>query len=125
MKIFENVIIYKCDFCKKELKLKHAMANHESKCTKNPINFRPCLNGCKYLEQKEVSWEARTQNYMSGESNYNFGKAFYCAFHQKYILHPKVENEIGLKHIYNSEEEETEQEAMPKECESFDDGYNF
>lgn len=124
MKTIENVTIYKCDFCKKELKRKHAMEKHEIRCNKNPVNDRPCLNGCKHLEQKEVSWESGTQNYMTGESNYNYGKAFFCGLHKKFILHPKVENEVGLKWVYVSDEE-TEQEPMPKECESFDDGFNF
>src|SRR6185503_10160146 len=54
MKTIENVTIYKCDFCKKELKRKHAMVNHESKCFHNPANFSPCF-GCEHLVKKETS----------------------------------------------------------------------
>lgn len=126
MRVVENVTIYKCDFCKKELKRKHAMQNHENRCNNNPINNRPCLNGCKHLEKRDINWDVGKHDYVSGEPVYHNGKAFYCALHKKFILHPKVENEIGLKWVWNSEDKEVEQEPMPKECKEFDDNiFNF
>jgi len=53
MRVKENVTLYYCDFCKKELKRKHAMEKHELLCFNNPINDRPCFH-CNHLEKKEV-----------------------------------------------------------------------
>lgn len=59
MKTIENITIYKCDFCKKELKRKHAMIKHEKNCLNNPENHKACLNGCMHLERvnKEVGFD--------------------------------------------------------------------
>ena len=123
MKIIENITLYKCDFCGKELKRKYAMINHELKCNNNPINNRPCLSGCKHLDTRDINWDIGKDDYITGEPTYHNGKAFYCALHKKFILHPKVENEIGLKFVFDSEYKEVEQEPMPKECNYFNDDF--
>lgn len=127
MKTIENITIYKCDFCKKELKRKHAMVNHELKCNNNPQNQRPCLNGCKHLEKRPIEYYSGKDEYYSGEPINNSGEAFYCALKEIFIIHPKVDhNERGnnLKWVY-FKNEEVEQESMPKECDKFDYGFNF
>lgn len=127
MKVIENITLYKCDFCKKELKRKHAMENHEKACVGNPENKRPCLNGCKFLVQKEIEYDSGVSEYCSGESVYRKGNTFYCEFHQRFMLHPKLEHKENgkwLKHAY-FEDEEIEQEWMPKECKEYKYNFNF
>lgn len=118
----ENVTIYKCDFCKKELKRKHAMVDHESKCGANPINHRPCLNGCVHLDVKEIEY-TRGDDY-NGDPIYTKGNAFYCKLKDTFMLLPKVENESGLKWVHCGNEE-VQQFPMPKECESSGDDLDF
>lgn len=126
MKTIENVTLYKCDFCKKEVKRKHAMFNHELKCAGNPLNHRPCLNGCIHLIRKEIEYEIGTD--YRGETHYRKVEGFYCNLKNQFLLHPKLEyREDGkcLKHICYHNEEEIEQDWMPKNCEDFSDGFNF
>lgn len=127
MKTIENVTIYKCDFCKKELKRKHAMKNHEKKCMGNPLNHRPCLNGCIHLTRKEIEYETGLSNYDTGESVYRKQDSFYCKLKKQFMLHPKLEHrEDGkyLKNVYHNEEE-VEQDWMPKNCDEFSNDFFF
>lgn len=128
MKTIENVTIYKCDFCKKELKRKHAMANHELKCNCNPVNFRPCLNNCKYLERKPVILGIGREDYGSGEEITKEYSGFYCSLKNEYLIHPKAEHKnpyIKSEVTFNDKDEEITQISMPKECAEFNNGYNF
>jgi len=128
MKEINNVTIYKCDFCKKELKRKHAMANHEKKCNNNPENWRACFNGCQHLERKPIILDIGIDNYISGEPEQRTYNGFYCALKKQYLIPAVVQNKdggINAKHGYDKKGEEVEQYFMPKECESYDDRLNF
>lgn len=125
MKTIENVTLYKCDFCKKELKRKHAMTNHEIRCNCNPINQRPCLDGCIYAELKEIQYEAGFDDYNTGEPVMKTGTTFFCSLKKQLMLHPKLEyreNGKYLKNVYQNDEE-VEQDWMPKECSSYEIGF--
>lgn len=122
MKTIENVTLFRCDFCSKELKRKHAMENHENQCGRNPVNDRPCLNGCVYLETREIEYYTGIDSYISGEPEYRSGTAFYCALKDKFMLHPKLEHKEGIQNLQNVyfQGEEAEQGWMPKECSEYD-----
>lgn len=128
MKTIENITIYKCDFCKKELKRKHAMEKHELQCNLNPINLRPCLNGCGYLERKPVVLGIGRNDYFSGEEITKEYNGFFCSLKQIYLIHPKAEykNEfIKSEATYDTNDIEIFQESMPKECLEFNYNFNF
>lgn len=120
MKEIKNVTLYKCDFCKKELKRKHAMVNHELSCSQNPINHRACLNFCIHLEQKSIEYDSGRLEYEDGEPIFKDGKAFFCKKHNKFLLHPKVEGEQLLEWVWHKKEE-VQQHNMPITCEDFCD----
>lgn len=125
MKTIENITLYKCDFCKKELKRKHAMVNHEIRCNNNPVNNRPCLNCCIHSELKEIQYEAGYDDYNTGESVMKTGTTFFCSLKKQLMLHPKLEyreNGKYLKNVYQNDEE-VEQDWMPKECSSYETGF--
>jgi len=122
MTVKENITLYKCDFCKKELKRRHAMETHEERCSGNPVNYRPCL-GCQHLERKEIQYYAGVDDDYSGEPVYRKGKAFFCAKKNKLLLHPKTEYfnwRFNIKYVTFNGEHEVEQDDMPKQCEIFD-----
>lgn len=124
MKTIENITIYKCDFCKKELKRKHAMVNHETQCNFNPINLRPCLNGCKHLERKPVILDIGIDDYYSGEPTTRTYNGFYCSLKEIYLLHQKIEHKnefIKSEVTYDEKDNEISQESMPKECNKYND----
>lgn len=128
MKEIKNVTIYKCDFCKKELKRKHSMANHEIKCHNNPENNRKCFNGCAYLERKTIELYTGIDEYNTGEPVNKKYNGFYCSAKKQYLIPPIIEHKDGkntnAKFGYDDKGEEVEQEFMPKECDLFD-GFNF
>jgi len=114
MKTIENVTIYKCDFCKKELKRKYAMVKHEIKCFHNPVNFSPCFN-CSNLEKKEVKYYFDT---FQGESSKDLN-LFHCKLKQIF-LYPAtsdINNVFELGDDFN--------EKMPKECDLFSNDFEF
>ncbi len=124
MTVKNNVTIYKCEFCKKELKRKHAMVTHELRCSGNPINKRPCLY-CQHLDRKEISYYSGVDDFFSGEPIYRNGKAFYCKAKDILILHPKTQylnNRFNLVSV-ELDGEEVEQEEMPTYCETFKNIY--
>jgi len=125
MKIVENVTIYKCDFCKKELKRQHAMAKHELQCNCNPINQRPCLDFCIHLRQKEIEYETGIDDYISGEPILRKANTFFCSLKNQLMLHPKLEYRDNGKYLKNVFEngEEVQQDWMPKECSSHEIGF--
>ena len=128
MKIKENVTLYKCDFCKKEMKRKHSMIKHEIECNNNPNNSRPCLQSCKYLERKEIDVDTSKEDY-GGEPIFKTYSTFYCALKEEFLLHPKLQYKNGaenLKHAYLKEtEEEITQHFMPIECDEHNSIYDI
>ena len=95
-----NITLYYCEFCKKELKRKHAMVNHESKCRNNPTNYQPCFN-CKYFQEHVDS-----RNYYSCNK---LNKQMYTI------------NAVHKKLLEKYPESFEEQEQMPLlECPSFE-----
>jgi len=125
MKILENVTLYKCDFCPKELKRKHALLAHENQCNKNPINHRPCLNGCMHLITKDIEFDAG-RNY-NGDEITRDAKAFYCNLKNTFILHPKLQYKKWWQTLeyVTHEHKEVKQEWMPKECVDYIYGFNI
>lgn len=52
MRVKENVTLYICEHCKKEMKTLKGMTKHEDICNQNPLNQRLCLH-CEHLEGEE------------------------------------------------------------------------
>lgn len=119
MKTIENVTFYKCDFCKKELKRKHAMTNHEIRCNCNPLNFRACTNGCLFLEREVIDVDFISHyDYENGVSIYKTKQvnSFKCTKFDK-IMYPFVIEKSNALEKYPETFEN--QEAMPKKCKEF------
>jgi len=116
MKTIENVTIYKCDFCKKELKRKHAMVNHEKLCSCNPENFKKCTQGCLYLETEKHVLYFET-NYTEDGPEYSEQEktVFRCSKFDK-LMYPWSIERKGIAEKWSTFDE---QEPMPKECDSF------
>lgn len=115
MKTIENVTIYKCDFCGKELKQKHSMVNHEITCLKNPINIRPCY-GCPLLIKKEAI--IYYDNWDGSESEREV-ELLYCQAKKHFLYTPKNEAKKNWFELGNEINE-----PMPKECD-IDDFIKF
>ena len=115
MKIKENVTLYICEHCKKEMKTLKGMARHERICNKNPLNVRIC-HGCSHLEEKEI--EVTYFNYANGYETEHVKKAksFYCN-KLKVGVYPYVVERRGLQDSYP--ETFDEQVPMKKECKDF------
>jgi hypothetical protein len=125
MKIIENITIYRCDFCKKELKLKYAMGIHEEKCNCNPINFRACTNGCAFLDREIIQIDYLSRHdYESGENIYEKKQvnSFKCTKFDKIMYPFSIEKSSALKKYPETFEY---QEPMPKECDSFSNEIEF
>jgi hypothetical protein len=125
MKTIENVTLYKCDFCKKELKRKHAMVKHEELCLNNPINSKACMNGCEFLKQEEKEVWFDNQYYHPDHCD-NDGKlikvnVFRCTKFDK-LMYPYSIERRSIVNDYPSTFED--QEPMPKECDAFEDGFS-
>jgi len=126
MKIKENVTLYQCDFCKKELKRKHAMIEHEKFCNNNPENHKICLSGCSHLTNENifVTYE-KGYDFINSETLYEDRKVncFKCNKLDKLMYPYSIEKSIALEKYPETFEY---QEPMPKECEHFnDDVFNF
>jgi hypothetical protein len=121
MKVIENVTIYKCDFCNKQLMRKFAMVRHEERCSANPKNDRPCL-GCRHLETKEIEFDTGISTYHGCEPIYRKAKTFYCIAKNILLLHPKTKYLEGRENLscVLLDNEETEQFEMPTQCDVFD-----
>lgn len=124
MTTIENVTIYKCDFCKKELKRKHAMNNHEKQCNCNPENFKACTNGCVFLEKEKIVLYFETYHHIDHGEEYREveKEVFKCTKFDK-LMYPYSIEKRGLPDRYPSTFEE--QEAMPKTCEGFSNETDF
>jgi len=128
MKTIENVTIYKCDFCSKELKRKHAMEKHEQQCNCNPINLRPCLNNCQYLERKPVVLGIGREDHITREEITKEYNGFFCSLKNQYLVHPKAEHKndfIKSEPTYDINDNEIFQDSMPKDCSQYENKYNF
>jgi len=120
MKIIPNITIYKCDFCKKEMKRKHAMINHEYSCNENPANKKAC-HFCEHLEEvkKETFFENPYYHpdYNDADGEWKKVKMFRCKKFDK-LMYPYSIEKRGLPNKYPCTFEE--QEPMPVACESFE-----
>ena len=120
----ENVTIYRCDFCAKELKRKHAMLKHEEFCKHNPKNIKAC-HWCNHLEtiDKEVFFENKNyhQDYDNNEGEWKVKKVFRC---KKFdiLMFPFSIEKKGLHKEYTTFED---QEPMPNECNDFEEQNYF
>jgi len=123
MKIIENITIFKCDFCKKELKRKYAMEAHELRCGNNPINDRVCLH-CPHLDRKEIEFDTGISTYHGFEPVYRKAQTFYCKAKNILLLHPKTDYlKSDLSWVY-LDNKETEQFPMLVDCEVYENDKN-
>ena len=120
MKVLNNVTIYKCDFCKKELKRKHAMIKHEEICNNNPVNKRPCLS-CQNFEMVRIKYEG------IGYENMADSKTGHCMLKDILMPHPKTEYKQSVNSIdwVYFEGKEIEQVKMPEKCAEFKGFYTY
>lgn len=108
MKVFENVRVYQCEFCKKKLFKKQAMELHEQFCTSNPANWVACA-GCNNLKEEDVFYDIRTdEGFIPGKT-----KGFSCTKTGLKLYPPKVERK-GLLKKYP--ETFKDKKPMPREC---------
>jgi len=89
-----ELIVQKCDFCKKMLKQKKAMELHELYCRYNPANFVKCF-GCKNKINSEI----------------NGFETIFCNIDKKYLFLKKAANNVKLANIVL--------EFAPAKCEDF------
>lgn len=117
MTIKENVTLYKCDFCKKELKRKHAMINHEENCSCNPKHFDACSN-CHFLKVKPKTIHYDVPCGYDGEMEERTisSQSFHCTKLNKEMYPSKV---VRKKIINRFPETFQGMEQMPNECEHF------
>lgn len=105
MKI-QTIETYRCEHCNKLYLRKHACANHENTCSRNPSNDRACF-GCWHLIKKETSVLLDTYN---GEQERKVDLLF-CEKKHFFLYPPKVErkgNAFDLGDLENK--------AMPINC---------
>lgn len=120
MTIKENITIYKCDFCPKELKKKHAMISHEEKCDKNPKNLKHC-HFCEHLEPVEI--EVYIDSYLcSNDGVMTKVKSFKCNKLDK-LMYPYSIEKHDLPNKFPDTFED--QEPMPNNCDSFQEITTF
>ncbi len=103
--------VYKCEYCGKNLLVKHAAIKHEKWCTKNPDNWPKC-DGCIFISEVKIEipdvWSDGDTRLVNG---------FKCKKLQK-NMYPKKAEKKGLIEKYP--ETFADQIPMPKECEHFD-----
>lgn len=118
MKTIENVTLYKCDFCKKELKRKHAMIKHERLCERNPENAKVC-HFCEHLEtiEKQVWFDNPYYHpdHTNDDGEYKKVKVFRCKKLDKLMFPFSIEK----RELHKKYETFSEQEPMPILCEHF------
>lgn len=119
MRTQENVTIYHCDFCKKQLKRKHAMLKHEDGCTSNPKNKIACFSGCVYLEQIDIEIDVFVGRHYDGEPILNTRKSFcFKCLKKDQLMYSFSAEKLDLPTKYPDDFED--QEPMPKvSCELF------
>ena len=106
----KQVTLYYCDFCSKQYQKKHYAALHESKCSMNPANDRPCFH-CEHLTKKEI--EIHQEYYSEGREFERKVDLLYCNSNRYFLFPPQVSKEkaFNLDDISNV--------AMPLTCNLF------
>ena len=112
MKTTENITLYHCDYCKKKLFRKGAMARHEETCLNNPKNHKACFN-CIFLEktEQEVSWGHENPFTEMGSKKIEM---FKCSKLDKLMFPYRIER----KKLHERFDTYANQEPMPHTCES-------
>ena len=110
----ETKEIYKCDFCSRWYQLKRFAESHEKSCTRNPDNYRRCLDNCKHLVKKGAKVYIGIDEYYTSEPIYETRTLLFCEKKSMFLYPPKVEH----KGNYYTEfyDEENENKPMMKEC---------
>jgi hypothetical protein len=121
MTVTENVTVYKCGHCKKKLFIKGAMLRHETNCSYNPANFAKC-SGCRHLSEIKIPYTVNGYNGYYETEQDREAKGFFCTKLSKKLYPFKVVKK-GLLGKYPETFED--QELMPKECDSYDDSFDF
>lgn len=113
--------VHSCDYCKKHLFVRHAMAKHEVKCVANPANFSACV-GCVNLAEIKIPYiqSGFFDGYAIEENREANG--FYCE-KLKQKMYPVKAKHKGLPEKYPETFED--QICMPVRCEHQDFGFNF
>jgi len=117
----ENVTIYKCVYCGKELKRKSAMTKHEDLCFGNPKNRKAC-HFCKHLKEVKINVVFEYSDGMYREDIEKSVKSFKCEMLNKLMFPYSIER----KGLHKKYETFSEQEPMPNECEHYqEEQYNL
>lgn len=111
MKEIKNVTLYKCDFCGKEYKRKHACITHEERCGSNPKNDRACFN-CDNIHKTKVSIYFEN-GYGEWEED---REILYCDEVKTFLYPPSVERKGNSFLQEDINDGEIENNPMPKEC---------
>lgn len=104
--------VFYCDFCKKHGLNKSQMDYHESICSKNPTNERPCFS-CRHLIKKETVVYGE---YYDGSGWERRVDLLFCNSKKIFLYTPK--NQIKGNHFDLGN---NSNELMPKECEIYQD----
>ena len=102
--------IYRCDFCSKIYLRHNAAITHESRCTKNPANWRPC-HSCTHLTKKTVDVYNRPYY---GEGMWRLD-LLYCPKIKSFLFTPQTESKGGGFELENDNNI-----VMPITCEIFE-----
>jgi len=105
---------YKCEYCPKLYQRKDFAVKHETKCRKNPNNFKIC-HDCKHLNPEKAQHYYDT---VKGEEM-DLVNVFYCKMVEKY-LHP-LSVEFSDRGPY--EFGDIENVPMKKECQYYEYKY--
>lgn len=104
--IIIETTIYKCEFCKKLYQRRKWAEKHELRCSKNPINDRPCFH-CRYLIMKDT--EVVFCDFDPDDTA--LYSLFYCTKKELFLYPPSVEYKRGA---YDLGDECNE--PMPQTC---------
>ena len=101
---------YRCEFCRKLYVVERHAVQHETRCSKNPANNRPCFS-CKFLEKRDTfvyddGWNGEYKTAVV---------ALYCTKYEEYRIPPKA---IHRGNAY--EFGDVANEPMPIECDGHD-----
>ena len=108
--------IYKCEFCRKLYQIKSACQKHEPNCRKNPLNKQRCLEGCKHLIKKEITFMYDT--YIGGMEDKR--EILFCNKKQEGV-YPYWVNGLEGEDIVG----DIPNNIMPDECEFFEENKYF
>lgn len=112
--ITETREIYKCEYCKKMYQLKRFAEQHEKRCSKNPDNYRKCLDSCRNLKMEETTIYYDTYN-SDGQRDVNL---FFCEKINSFLFPPKVEYKGNSFELWDEDELNS---PMKKECDFYAD----